>query len=140
MVLAKCVKYVLEMDGCIILKEVKMDRLKIAQNVMAKGLMCFDFKLYKTLKKNDMDKSYFISQMKDYMLLGNKSVTISKEDFENLIKYAEEKPDNIKIRQISVGQSGYGMDGCRICGSKWMRSPNCEKKDHKKDCIAYPNN
>lgn len=46
--------------------------------------------------------------------------------------------DNTKLRQVVIGQSGYGMDGCKLCGSQWMRRPYTEKSDHKKDCPAYP--
>jgi len=36
-----------------------------------------------------MEKKQFLNQMKDISSLGNKSVTISKQDFDNLVKFAE---------------------------------------------------
>lgn len=46
--------------------------------------------------------------------------------------------DNTRLRQVVIGQNGYGMDGCNLCGSKWMRRPNMEKVEHKQTCLAYP--
>lgn len=46
--------------------------------------------------------------------------------------------DNTRLRQVVIGQSGYGMSGCKLCGSEWMRRPNTEKIKHKKTCLAYP--
>ena len=45
--------------------------------------------------------------------------------------------DIIRLREAVISQSGYGMDGCKLCGSQWMRSPYYEAKEHK-DCIAIP--
>lgn len=42
------------------------------------------------------------------------------------------------LRQRVIGQSGYGMDGCTLCGSRWLRRPNCEKDEHDKYCPAAP--
>lgn len=49
-----------------------------------------------------------------------------------------EESDNKSMRERVIYQSGYGIDGCKICGSEWMRTPNMEKQQHKKDCPAYP--
>lgn len=41
-----------------------------------------------------MEKNVFISQMEQFAELGNKSVTISKEDFMKLIEYSKENNFN----------------------------------------------
>lgn len=38
-----------------------------------------------------MEKKNFVNQMKDISSLGNKSVTVSKQDFDKLVEYAEPK-------------------------------------------------
>lgn len=38
-----------------------------------------------------MGKKIFINQMKEISSLGNKSVTVSKQDFDKLVEYAEPK-------------------------------------------------
>jgi cbb3-type cytochrome oxidase cytochrome c subunit len=87
-----------------------------------------------------MEKDNFISAMEQIATLGNKSVTVSMQDFVKLIEYAktDKFKDNTKLRQTVIGQDGYGTDGCKLCGSSWMRRPYTEKTDHKKDCPAYP--
>jgi hypothetical protein len=43
-----------------------------------------------------------------------------------------------RLREHVIQQAGYGRDGCVLCGSSWMRSPNQEKVEHSKNCLAYP--
>lgn len=87
-----------------------------------------------------MEKDNFISQMEQIATLGNKSVTVSMQDYIKLIEYAKEDrfKDNTNLRNVVIGQDGYGVDGCKLCHSSWMRRPNTEKTDHKNDCPAYP--
>ena len=52
--------------------------------------------------------------------------------------YKEITPElHERIRLVCIEQSGYGMDGCKLCGSRWERRSNMEIQDHKKDCIAH---
>ncbi len=44
-----------------------------------------------------------------------------------------------RLREVVIGQSGYGFNGCMLCSSRWMRSPDTEKREHDKTCMASPN-
>lgn len=59
-----------------------------------------------------------------------------EEGFDEAVAYMRRKCTTIRHRVI--GQTGYGMSGCSICRSEWMRTPWMEEDSHNKDCVAYP--
>lgn len=107
-------------------------RLQVAKGL---GSMCY-------LIEEDTLKAHWIPvELKYVHQLQNLYYALTGEELIEATKtppITHSFPDNKSLRERVIKQTGYGFDGCTICCSEWMRSPNMERAEHKKDCIAYP--
>ena len=43
-----------------------------------------------------------------------------------------------RLRSCVITQCGFGMDGCKLCGVRWMRGMTGREATIHTDCIAMP--